>query len=62
MSKQSPPFKDSDALYIIAKRMERTADNMTAHNYATVQADLAEIQAWLDWLAGCIAERDGSAD
>lgn len=54
----SPPFRDSDALYIIAKRMERLADQMTSHNYATVTADLAEIQEWLDWLATNIKQRD----
>lgn len=54
----SPPFRDSDGLYIVAKRIERLADAMTSHNYATVTADLAEIQQWLDWLATSIAARD----
>lgn len=61
-SDQSPPFRDSDALYIIAKRMERLADKMTSHDYSTVQVDLTEIQEWLDWLATSIAARDADQD
>jgi len=58
----SPPFRDSDALYIIAKRMTALADKMTRHDYSTVQSDLNEVQKWLDWLAASIVGRDGSAD
>lgn len=58
---QSPPFRDSDAMHIIVKRMERMADAMTAHDYSNVDRDMAEVAEWLDWLAQSIAERDEAA-
>jgi hypothetical protein len=58
----SPPFRDSDALYIIARRMERLADAMTSHDYSTVLPDLAEIRDWMDWLAAGIESREEALD
>lgn len=54
----SPPFRDSDALHIIAKRMTSLADRMQKHDYSTVEADMAEVAEWMDWLAKSIASRD----
>jgi len=58
----SPPFRDSDAMYIIAKRMDALADKMTRHDYSTVEADLAEVTEWMTWLARGITERAAKGD
>lgn len=59
---ESPPFRDSDAIYIIVKRLEALADKMTRHDYSTVAADLADVSDWMQWLADGIAARDAEAD
>lgn len=53
----SPPFRDSDAIYIVVKRLTALADKMTAHDYSTVEADLQDVSEWMAWLAACIAAR-----
>lgn len=59
---ESPPFRDSDALLIISKRLTNLADRMMAHDYSTVEADLAEVSEWMEWLAAGITRRDSGAD
>lgn len=54
----SPPFRDSDALRIIIKRLEKIEQLMRDHCYGReMQAEISEASEWLEWLQGQIAER-----
>lgn len=55
---QSPPFRDSDAIEIVIKRLVLVADLMRRHDYGTeLELQMKEIAEWLDWLAKAIASR-----
>lgn len=54
----SPPFRDSDALRIIIKRLEKIEQLMRDHCYGREMRDeMDEASEWLEWLQGQIAER-----
>ena len=54
----SPPFRDSDALRIIIKRLEKIEQLMRDHCYGReMEAEMNEAAEWLEWLQGQIAER-----
>lgn len=59
MPAQSPPFRDSDAIEIITKRLHLVADLMRRHDYgAELERQMTEISEWLEWLATAIAVRN----
>ena len=54
----SPPFRDSDALRIIIKRLEKIEQLMRDHRYGQEMRDeMDEAAEWLEWLQEQIAER-----
>ena len=58
---QSPPFRDSDALRIIIRRLELIEDKMRRHQYdAEFKSQMDEVSEWLEWLAKSITARDAS--
>ncbi|WP_336818945.1 hypothetical protein [Gordonia sp. MMO-8] len=55
----SPPFRDSDALRIIIRRLEIVEDQMRRREYGEAMDDaLSEVADWLDWLTSKIATRE----
>ena len=55
----SPPFRDSDALRIIIKRLEKIEQLMRDYRYGQEMRDeMDEAAEWLEWLQGQIAERE----
>lgn len=57
MADYSPPFRDSDAIRIIIRRLEVIEDLMRSHTYDSVPERMAEVGDWFEWLAASIAER-----
>lgn len=54
----SPPFRDSDAIRIIIRRLEVVEDQMRAHKYDDeFTRQMKEVSEWINWLAVSIAER-----
>ncbi|WP_341266941.1 hypothetical protein [Gordonia malaquae] len=54
----SPPFRDSDALRIIIRRLEIVEDQMRRHEYGKPMDDaMSEVADWLTWLTSKIAAR-----
>lgn len=56
---ESPPFRDSDAMEIIIKRLVLVAEMMRRHDYgAELRRQMTEVSEWLEWIAASITERD----
>lgn len=56
---ESPPFRDSDAIQIIIRRLELIAEKMLRRDYdAEFERHMTEAAEWLDWLAAAINARN----